>query len=577
MKDYNDIDKLFEEQLGGMRVEPSVKVWEQIASGLDAAEASARKKRFLLWFSVGAAAAILAYVFFFNRSDAQSVPEGYTPTVVQKPLEKAPANVENTTAGTTTVTVPQTKDEVPAATSTPELTPESQEQNTSGEVAPPTTPETPAETEIARLEEAAPQQQEKAVTDAKASETPASAEPVSAEAAVVATQMPERAATQTQNTTVTNQKTNPVVVAENQETGGVNNSGEAPVEAIATNEEVVQNEVQVASEEITAPEEEPVQMAAQETAVNESEEAEVPEATENAEAAASQEPAGQSESEQAKDAVESTSSPAPAPGETAGIRFATAWSVDVVGGPAWTFSSEKTETPVDAPVLTPGPPSGIISPVISINLKYHVNNWFIQSGIGYAEYGEDRTYFQKLEMHDTSGYSKQEVDEYYTYDSTGIYIDTSGVIVITYDAIFHSDTSYKWVTEDSLYYEHLAIQAQNRYRYIEIPLMVGYEFRFKNLGFQVSTGVSFGMRVNTTGKFLDSQNNLVDITPDNSPYTNMNMNYILSVGLNYHLNRRFSVTVQPVYKTNLNSLFAHGSSPHYNQYGVNMGINYIIE
>lgn len=182
-------------------------------------------------------------------------------------------------------------------------------------------------------------------------------------------------------------------------------------------------------------------------------------------------------------------------------------------------------------------------------------------------------------MHDTSGYSKQQISEYYSYDSVGYYIDPTNpnVIVILYDAILHVDTSYKWITEDSLYYEHIAIQAQNRYHYIEIPAMIGYEFHFKNLGLQLSTGVSLGFRVNSSGKFLDSDNKLIDINNDNSPYSRQVLNYIFSIGLNYHLNRRLSVTLQPVYKTNINSLFTEGSSARYNHYSVNMGINYIIK
>ncbi len=590
MKEYNEIDKLFEEQLGDLRVEPSEQAWANIASGLDAAgPATARstkhKKRMWLWFGLGAAAAILAYIFFINKSDAQIQPKENIPVVHQEQpqQEAAPATAPSvksaetpSSSGSRIADAPQeqveteehaaqeagvqaqTESQIQAQTENalagtkqadnPKPAIQSQTDKKEPVVIPAPAAVVAGENKAAK-DVAVPQNIE------SANQSVESAEQAGAENMPEVNSVEESKVNpaEEQQPETTAMRTEQPAAGNNEENNAVNREETA----IAAKEEpqvVAQEESAVVSQEETNAESEEV------VTLNETEETEII-PTENNDTNAD---------------IASESS-LPEPGELAGTHYATGWSVDLLGGPAWIFSNEKTEYQEGAPIMTPGPPASITVPSIELNVKFHINNWFIQSGLAYAEYGENRTFSQKLEMHDTSGYSKMEVKEYYTYDSTGIFVDPSGVIVIMYDAVQHSDTSYKWITEDSLYYEHLAIQAENRYRYIEIPLMLGYEFRFKNLGLQLSTGVSFGFRVNSTGKFLDAQNNLVDITPDNSPYTNQMMNYILTVGVNYHLNRRLSVSVQPTYKTNINTLFAGDNSTRYNHYGVNMGINYIIK
>ena len=78
---------------------------------------------------------------------------------------------------------------------------------------------------------------------------------------------------------------------------------------------------------------------------------------------------------------------------------------------------------------------------------------------------------------------------------------------------------------------------------------------------------------------MDSNNELVNINSSNSPYSNTMMNYIITIGINYHIGNRLSITAQPIYKTNLNSIIKSGvgSDIRYNNLGVNLGINYIIK
>ncbi|RLD67245.1 MAG: hypothetical protein DRI84_02980 [Bacteroidetes bacterium] len=583
MKERNEIDQLFEESLSGFTAEPSVEAWDNIASGLDgaanegssSATSTGITQKYLLWALMGTVAAVLAYVFFFNQNQssiysvdssvAQSEEkrEVDVPTVIEgqgnnqislsketnSDLKSTKINKENDIESSSKPSVLSNKQETTKI-----------DQLNNNNSKPLEVKESPIVSSVIEQDKSHSVDRynsvyEVAIIENSNENLVVVYKPESQnenkqvkEAIIVSAALPLTEATLSES----NLRTESVVKEQNE----LEVATEPSVENTEVSKVVGEN---LAKEEIVS---ETVSEAKEENIVEK----------ENTVASESKSTATQ-ESKPNEDAS------IPSPSETTGTHFATGWSVDIFGGPAWIMNNEQAISDEGQPISQVGIDNNIVTPSMGLNLKYHVNNWFIQSGVAYAEYGENKNYNQKIEMHDTSGYAHQNVDEYYTYDSVGFYIDPNnpGVVITLYDAIKHYDTSYNWVSEDSIFHENQGIYAQNRFRYIEIPLMLGYEFRFKNLSVEVSTGVSFGFRVNSSGKFLNSKNELIDINQSNSPYSNTMMNYLLSVGLKYHLDNRFSIIAQPIYKTNLNSLFSSESSPSYNHFGLNIGLNYIIK
>jgi len=597
MKETNEIDQLFEESLGGLTAEPSAEAWSNIVSGLDAAAASGTSSstsgaKYLLWVLMGTVAAILASIFFFNQNsneiksanddslaklnsnvavdtkveeqkssddimsyESQNAQEPNETTIesTESAKESTKSAVDNTVvipASTKQKQVekawPKNNAELQKAESEPDqATVIAENQNTS-EILAVTTQRTVA------VENSEPVKPELKTNDSEAENMEAfESETENSKAAIAAAT--NTAVQKSEETNSTPPPTEPVqsnskANTAKEETSAANNEATTPIVTENKEPEKQQEETILTEKELTEPKSETTKT--EETKTEEIDAATPP----------------------AQDAV------SPSPSEVAGTHFATGWSIDLFGGPAWIFNTEKIQVD-EGHTIYPKSMEDILTPSMGFNLKYHVNNWFVQSGLSYSEYGENKNYIHNIEMHDTTGYPDQNINEYYSYDSVGFYIDPNNptVVITLYDAIKHTDTTYTWISEDSLYYEHQGIYAQNRYRYIEIPVMLGYEFRFKNLGVEVSTGVSFGFRVNSSGKFLDSKNELIDINTENSPYSNSMMNYILIVGVKYHLTNRLSVIAQPIYKTNINSIFTSGQSTSYNNFGLNVGLNYTIK
>ena len=563
MKEQNEIDQLFEEQLGNLSVEPTADSWGAITSSLDAAGAGATsigngKGRLFLYALIGTVAAILAYVLFFNQGKSRNITPKAHPVVELKKnaSQKIQKSISKNEIETQNFSSKQTDNTSTQAQNNSQTVQTSNEQAVDAIVEP--VDLTQNKTELKT------NQSKKAKTTI--SEVPVTYQEESLDK-VDKEELAEVEVSKTQEIRVKEVAVGETVFVESQEQNQkeiivIENIAEAKTASVEEAIVVAESKEQISKQSNNEP-----NNVEAETKEAVSIEGAVVTNTES------------TKKEDVEDIDETATSPSVP--STAGIHKSTGWSIDGFVGPAMILSNENYSPNEGEAIYQAGIEPQIITPNIGLNVKYHINNWFIQSGIGYSEYGENKKFMHDIEMHDTSGFSKQNINQYYSYDTTGWVKDPSNpaVLIPVFDAIHHSDTTYNWVTTDSMYYEHLDIYAQNRFRYIEIPAMVGYEFRFKNLGIEVATGVSIGFRVNSSGKFLDSKNNLVDINPSNSPYTNTMMNYILTVGVKYHLSNRFSVIAQPIYKTNLNSIIksGFGSDVRYTSVGLNVGLNYIIK
>ena len=252
----------------------------------------------------------------------------------------------------------------------------------------------------------------------------------------------------------------------------------------------------------------------------------------------------------------------------------TGFSFDLFGGPEYIHSpSEITYNEADN-ILVKKKSAYIKDYSFGANIKYNFNKLFIQSGLVYSNFGDILSLNQKNELHDTSGgYYSYNINTYYTYDTLRWDEDPlqPGVLVPVLSSNMHTDTVItNWNSTDSLCYENELASAETRYRYIEIPLMVGYQLAYKNWGFLLSAGASLGFKVSDEAEYT-SNNKLSDLDKLSTPYSDSNINGIVSLGLSYSISDKISFILQPTYKTNLTGFTAH--STRYQSISIRCGIN----
>ena len=211
----------------------------------------------------------------------------------------------------------------------------------------------------------------------------------------------------------------------------------------------------------------------------------------------------------------------------------------------------------------------IVSLPLDLRLNYNLNNKFsLSTGINTASLGE------KIDYNDVH-------ENYMVYDSN--FIDTVcniGTFHIPYydintnqmDTAIYSimmDTSY-WINES---YEEESINnynVQNRYTYLNIPFMIGYQFKIKNISIGLRAGGAVGFRINNSnGMYYNS--NIQGLHSFKAKKTIYNIVTTASVGYQF---KKIEMFVEPKYWFNLtNSILKSNIDHKYHLLGLNIGVS----
>ena len=130
------------------------------------------------------------------------------------------------------------------------------------------------------------------------------------------------------------------------------------------------------------------------------------------------------------------------------------------------------------------------------------------------------------------------------------------------------DTSY-WINES---YQEESINnynVQNRYTYLNIPFMVGYQFKIKKINIGLRAGGAVGFRINNS-KGMYYNTNIQGLHSFKAKRTIYNIVTTASIGYNF---RKTEVFIEPKYWLNLNnSVLQSKIDQKYHLLGLNIGV-----
>ena len=207
---------------------------------------------------------------------------------------------------------------------------------------------------------------------------------------------------------------------------------------------------------------------------------------------------------------------------------------------------------------------------VDLRINYKMNKSFsISSGLSTVSFGEKIDYNN---IHESN----------MVYDSN--FVDTI-CIIGTFHVPFYNwntgqkDTAIYNVTKDTTYwdsenYEETTMnnyKVQNRYTYLNIPFMVGYEFSVKKFRVSLKTGGAIGFRINNSmGMYYNK--NIQDLHPFEMKKTIFNIVTTASIG--YQLNK-LEIFLEPKYWLNItNSMNSSDLSHKYHLFGGNIGVQF---
>ncbi len=107
---------------------------------------------------------------------------------------------------------------------------------------------------------------------------------------------------------------------------------------------------------------------------------------------------------------------------------------------------------------------------------------------------------------------------------------------------------------EQLQYEVISVSGTNRYRYVNVPVLLGYTFDLGKVQLVPFAGVAFGKGLSTQGTYIQPQINGVALANAKQIAGTL----IGQVELQYHLTPQLLVTCTPVYRHTLGALVDNG-------------------
>jgi hypothetical protein len=263
---------------------------------------------------------------------------------------------------------------------------------------------------------------------------------------------------------------------------------------------------------------------------------------------------------------------------------------------------------------------GTLTPLVGIDFQLSKNGWTISSGINYFQQGEQRNYtdnFIQTSGKDSLFYSpvnktilefdttiipiiqQQNVwvmtDTVVTYynELTGTFVtatvpmmvmvsngtDTSYSAVVDTNFVMLQDSIQNgiWVSRDfrgaNEAYRSL-LKGKNTFSYIEIPLLIGYDWRVRNISLGLKGGIGLGMLTQQTAYYLSSDERKIQpyLIEENKK---MIYNIIVRPSFGYWFGNHWGLECSPTWRMNLNNLKQNPSQRNsYRSFGLQAGFSY---
>jgi hypothetical protein len=214
--------------------------------------------------------------------------------------------------------------------------------------------------------------------------------------------------------------------------------------------------------------------------------------------------------------------------------------------PMWNdFVDYRTDT--ERPVLTTN---------LGVNGRYQIKDWYILSGVHYYSFTDRITQYYDLLQINTIVTTQYYNYEYYSEVITGYLNDPFDSIPII-DRVLDSVVvvENKSAIFDSAYV-NTPHTFQNTLSYIEIPLRVGYEFKYKAWMLDVSAGIAYSRLVQQQVKYPNQGlNELIDYSTQSQILRSQNFNAQLGLGIAYQYRPNSAFFIRPLYSFQLKSNF----------------------
>lgn len=205
---------------------------------------------------------------------------------------------------------------------------------------------------------------------------------------------------------------------------------------------------------------------------------------------------------------------------------------------------------------------------VELSLEYQFKSrWGVQAGFKYSELTNDQSNLvQNIE--DLSYWNEEQ-----NVNTTQSRVWWLGGWYY-YPPVSDTTTVKNWVNNYDTASNQLRIS--HHIRLIEIPLLVTYNYGIERFNLQLSTGVSLGFPIGTSGSIFASDDPFPTSMENNNYLNAFQTSLLFQSELSYGLSDNWWLSMRPQLKYNVNSIYnsQSTSSPQMLYYGLNVGVIY---
>ena len=198
---------------------------------------------------------------------------------------------------------------------------------------------------------------------------------------------------------------------------------------------------------------------------------------------------------------------------------------------------------------------------LDLHASYRLGNYFIQSGLGFA-----RNHEQGNSTIDYNKYMGSYEDVYdVTFDST-----ENGI-----NPVYHTETVYVY---DSV--SHVVISPSKRYyTYLQLPLFIGYGETSRRFGWFVKGGPSLSFLVHedipSAGSGMGKAK-IINVENELPARISTNWQFIVSAGATYKLGSKVSISMEPMLRYYVNSVYEPGKLNTKHPFSVGLRTGFLL-
>ena len=213
-----------------------------------------------------------------------------------------------------------------------------------------------------------------------------------------------------------------------------------------------------------------------------------------------------------------------------------------------------------------------------LNFTLEKKGLMLQSGLEYNVIGENNNYEAKSKK-----WLQNDEKVWDVYNKQIIKVDTIyhfGIVHYNQTIINVKDSTLLTKSDSVLVYQTdssmLIANEKTMISFLEIPLSIGYQFKFGKLAVSPFIGVSLGYLTQARGMYINKTITGVETIISSNVINSFNCNYHLKVQLSYQLNDKMKLTFSPGYRHNLISVSpkSSGIDTKYRALGTAVGLSY---